>query len=99
VVNHAVGGLSSRTYLNQGHWDRVLAMLKPGDFVMMQFGHNDDGPVNDNFRARGSIKGVGDETQEIDNTLTGQHEVVHSFGWYLRRFIAERGQVGARGGN
>ena len=30
VVNRAVGGLSSRTYLTQGHWDRVLAMLKPG---------------------------------------------------------------------
>jgi hypothetical protein len=30
-------------------------MLKQGDFVMMQFGHNDEGPANDNFRARGSI--------------------------------------------
>ena len=51
VVNRAVGGLSSRTYLTMGHWDRVLAMLKPGDFVMMQFGHNDDGPLDDR-RAR-----------------------------------------------
>jgi len=40
-----------RTLSSQGHWDRVLAMLKQGDFVMMQFGHNDEGAVNDNFRA------------------------------------------------
>jgi hypothetical protein len=84
VVNRAVGGLSSRTFLSQGHWERVLAMLKQGDFVMMQFGHNDEGAVNDSFRARGSIKGTGDESQEIDNILTKQHEVVYSFGWYLK---------------
>ena len=95
VVNRAVGGLSSRTYLSQGHWDRVLAMLKQGDFVMMQFGHNDEGAVNDNFRARGSIKGTGDESQEIDNQLTKQHEVVHSFGWYLKKFIADARAKGA----
>ncbi|MGB7721456.1 MAG: rhamnogalacturonan acetylesterase [Bryobacteraceae bacterium] len=95
VVNRAVGGLSSRTYLSQGHWDRVLAMLKPGDFVMMQFGHNDEGAVNDNFRARASLKGTGDETEEIDNQLTKQHEVVHSFGWYLKKFIADARAKGA----
>jgi lysophospholipase L1-like esterase len=67
VVNRAVGGLSSRTYLTQGHWDRVLAMLKPGDFVMMQFGHNGSGPVHDPARARGTLRGTGEETREIDN--------------------------------
>ena len=59
VVNRAVGGLSSRTYVTQGDWDRVLAMLKPGDFVVMQFGHNDGGPTDDPSRARGSLKGSG----------------------------------------
>ena len=95
VVNRAVGGLSSRTYLTQGHWDRVLAMLKPGDFVMMQFGHNDGGPVNDPSRARGTIKGMGEETEEIDNLLTSKHEVVHTYGWYLRKFIADARAKGA----
>jgi len=95
VVNRAVGGLSSRTYLTGGHWDRVLAMLKPGDFVIMQFGHNDNGPLNDTSRARGTIKGTGEETQEIDNLLTKQHEVVHTYGWYLRKFIADTKAKGA----
>ena len=43
VVNRAIGGLSSHTYISQGHWDSTLEMVKPGDFVMIQFGHNDGG--------------------------------------------------------
>ena len=95
VVNRAVGGLSSRTYLTQGHWDRVLEMLKPGDFVMMQFGHNDGGPLDDPARARGAIDGIGDETKEIDNPITKKHEVVHTYGWYLKKFIADARAKGA----
>ncbi len=95
VVNRAVGGLSSRTYLIQGHWDRVKAMIKPGDFVMMQFGHNDNGPLDDAARARGTLKGSGEETKEIDNPITKQHETVHTYGWYLRKFIAETKAAGA----
>jgi lysophospholipase L1-like esterase len=95
VVNRALGGRSSRTYLTGGQWERVLAQLKPGDFVIMQFGHNDGGAINDTSRARGSIRGTGEETQEIDNLLTKQHEVVHTFGWYLRKFIADARAKGA----
>jgi lysophospholipase L1-like esterase len=95
VVNRAVGGLSSRTFMTQGHWDRVMAELKPGDFVMMQFGHNDAGPLDDTARARGTIRGVGEESREIDNPITGKHEVVYSYGWYLRKFIADARAKGA----
>jgi lysophospholipase L1-like esterase len=95
VVNRAVGGLSSRTYLTAGHWDRVMAMLKPGDFVMMQFGHNDGGPLDDAARARGTLKGTGDETREVDNPITKQHETVHTYGWYLKKFIADTRAKGA----
>jgi lysophospholipase L1-like esterase len=95
VTNRALGGLSSRTYLTFGYWDRLLAMLKPGDIVIMQFGHNDSSPVNDNSRARGTIKGTGEEVEEIDNILTKQHEVVRSYGWYLRKFVADTVAKGA----
>jgi lysophospholipase L1-like esterase len=94
VVNRAIGGLSSRTYLTTKHWQRTLALVKAGDVVLIQFGHNDAGPVNDNVRARGTIKGVGEEAEEIDNLMTGEHEVVHSYGWYLRSFVAN---IKARG--
>jgi len=94
VVNRAVGGLSSRTYLTSGHWQRTLALVKPGDVVVMQFGHNDASPVNDDRRARGTLRGTGEESETIDNLLTGQRETVHTYGWYLRRFIAD---IRARG--
>ena len=82
MKNRALGGTSSRTFQTKGLWEAVLKDLQKGDFVLMQFGHNDNGPMNDTLRARGTIKGVGEETEEIDNLITKQHEVVHSYGWY-----------------
>jgi lysophospholipase L1-like esterase len=70
-------------------------MLKPGDFVIMQFGHNDGGPLDDNQRARGTLPGMGEETREIDNPITKQHEVVHTYGWYLRKFVSDARAKGA----
>ncbi len=95
VANRAVGGLSSRTYLTQGHWERALTLIKPGDFVVIQLGHNDASPLNDDKRARGTIKGTGEETEEIDNILTKRHEVVHSYGWYIRKIVRETRAAGA----
>jgi len=94
VLNTAIGGRSSRTFQTEGRWDAVLAMVSKGDFVVIQFGHNDGGAINDNSRARASIKGIGEETQEIDNLLTKKHEVVHTFGWYMRKYVDD---VKARG--
>src|SRR5580658_719421 len=94
VVNRAVGGLSSRTYFT-AYWEQTLALVKPGDYVMMQFGHNDGGPLDDAARARGTLRGAGDESKEIDNPITKTHEVVHSYGWYLKKFIADARAKGA----
>jgi lysophospholipase L1-like esterase len=94
IVNRARGGRSSRTFVSEGLWDQLLADVKAGDTVLIQFGHNDGGAVNDASRARGSLPGLGEETQEIDNQLTKKHEIVHTFGWYLRKMIAD---VKARG--
>src|ERR1044072_1470319 len=94
VVNRARGGRSSRTFITEGLWDKVLGEMKKGDFVLIQFGHNDGGAVNDASRARGSLPGLGEEPHGIDTQLTKQHEVVHTFGWYMRKMIAD---VKARG--
>ena len=97
VVDVARGGRSSRTFVTEGHWDRMLAQLDAGDFV--------DHPVRTQrlgrdrtrsrrarrarLRARGTIPGIGDESEEIDNVITGKHETVYTFGWYLRKMIAD----------
>ena len=95
VENRARGGRSSRTFQTEGLWDQILTELKPGDFVLMQFGHNDASAVNDDSRARGTLKGTGEETEEIDNLLTKKHEVVHTFGWYMRKYITDTKEKGA----
>jgi lysophospholipase L1-like esterase len=95
VRNMALGGTSSRTFLTGGNWDKVMAELKPGDFVIMQFGHNDNGPLDDTSRARGTIKGTGEESKEIDNPITKKHEVVHTYGWYLRKCVEDTKAKGA----
>ena len=43
VLNRARGGRSSRTYMTEGLWDKVVDEMKKGDFVLIQFGHNDGG--------------------------------------------------------
>ncbi len=44
VDNHAVNGRSSKSFLDEGRWQKVLDKIKPGDYVIIQFGHNDEKP-------------------------------------------------------
>src|SRR5436305_12828148 len=78
TVNRARAGRSSRTFLTEGLCDKVRAELKPGDTVLIQFRHNDGGPP-DKDRARGSLPGLGEESQDF--TLpNGTQETVYTFG-------------------
>ena len=54
VDNHAVNGRSSLSFINEGRWDKVLEKMKPGDFVIIQFGHNDEKPKADRHTDPGS---------------------------------------------
>lgn len=42
LSNHALNGRSTKSFVSEGHWDALLAELQPGDFVIIQFGHNDE---------------------------------------------------------
>jgi lysophospholipase L1-like esterase len=102
VANRARGGRSSRTFITEGLWAQIVADLKAGDVVLIQFGHNDASPVNEEEsvpvaarRARGSLPGLGEETREVDNILTKKREAVRTFGAYLRQMIADTRARGA----
>lgn len=44
IHNHAVNGRSSRSFLTEGRWKSVYDSLQKGDYVIIQFGHNDSKP-------------------------------------------------------
>lgn len=54
IDNHAVNGRSSLSFINEGRWDKVLEKMKPGDYVVIQFGHNDEKPKADRHTDPGS---------------------------------------------
>ena len=95
VRNHAIGGRSSRTFISDGRWDKILATLKKGDYVIMQFGHNDASPLDDTARARGTLRGIGNDSTEIYNPIRKIKEVVHSYGWYMRKYVTDTKAKGA----
>lgn len=95
VQNHAMGGRSSRTFLTDGRWDKIMQTLKKGDYVMIQFGHNDGGALDDTSRARGTLKGTGNDSTEIFNPIRKVKETVHSYGWYMRKYTNEAKAKGA----
>lgn len=42
IVNQGASGRSSKSYRNEGLWNKVIDRVKPGDYVLIQFGHNDE---------------------------------------------------------
>ncbi len=95
IVNNAMAGRSTRTFIKEGRWERTLAALRPGDFVLMQFGHN-EGSAPDTTKAgrRGVLRGTGPETKSL-TWPDGTPETVQTYGAYLRKFIREAKAKGA----
>ncbi len=94
VENHAMPGRSARTFLDEGRWDKVYKALKPGDIVLIQFGHNDAGPI-DSGKERAELRGYGDESKVFKMKSSGRYKVVYTYGWYLRKFIMDAREKGA----
>ena len=94
VENCAMAGRSARTFLDEGRWDKVYEALQPGDFVLIQFGHNDAGAINTG-KARAELRGSGEESKVFLMEKTGKYQVVYTFGWYLRKFIMDAQEKGA----
>jgi len=94
VENRALGGTTGRSFMNRGLWTNILADMKPGDFLFLQFGHNEGGSPSSG-RSRSGTRGNGEDTLHV--TLpNGEKEIVHSYGWYLREFVRQAGEKGVR---
>ncbi|KAJ7706017.1 rhamnogalacturonan acetylesterase [Mycena rosella] len=94
VVNHAVAGESARSYSDQGLFTTVISAVKSGDFVIIEFGHNDAsaGAVDN-----GQQDAVGDG-YNITETVTaanGTQILIHSFAFYIENAV---NSIKAKGG-
>jgi rhamnogalacturonan acetylesterase len=80
LVNYSQGGINFPNYY-ASRWPQVIAALKPGDFIVVELGHNG-----------GHLPGTGDETGRAAGPGGGD---VHTFGWYIRTFIRDARAKGA----
>ncbi|KAJ9628581.1 Rhamnogalacturonan acetylesterase [Taxawa tesnikishii (nom. ined.)] len=95
VVNKAFAGRSARSFTREGRFAAIEALLKKGDFVIIEFGHNDGGSVSPTDNGRSDCAGTGSET--CSTVYDGVAETVHTFPWYLesaaRNFTAKGATV------
>lgn len=94
IANHAMAGRSTRTFVKEGRWARVDSLLKPGDYLLIQFGHN-EGSRPDTTRQgyRGVLPGIGKDSVMLD-WGEGRTEIVRTYGENLRRIVQQAKEKG-----
>jgi rhamnogalacturonan acetylesterase len=92
VYNEGAGGRSSRGYIDEGLWGKILERMQPGDFVLVMFGHNDTAN-SANYPDRTTIMGSGEETIQVG--VGDKRKTLHTYGWYLRQYVKDAKAKGA----
>lgn len=88
LQDSVVGAQTTRAYLHSGAWNRVLEKVRPGDFVVIDF-NNRLLPTHDRNDAVRTLAGFGDGTFDYLDPGTKKVELVHSYGWYLRKMVVD----------
>ncbi|KAI1877374.1 hypothetical protein JX265_003382 [Neoarthrinium moseri] len=94
VSNLARNGRSTRSFINEGLWSSLLSSTAAGDFVLIEMGHNEDGDPTTDKDDRATLPGIANNSVVV-TTSSGSKETVYSFGWYLRKMIADVRAKGA----
>ncbi|KAF2096388.1 SGNH hydrolase [Rhizodiscina lignyota] len=81
VINAAISGRSARSYTNEGRFQEIADVVKPGDWVIIEFGHNDGGSLVPVDNGRTDCPGDGAET--CYTVYDGKPEVAYSFNYYI----------------
>lgn len=92
VYNEGRGGRSSRGFIEEGAWAKILEQLQPGDFVILHFAHNDTAN-SENYPDRATINSGGEETVQIG--VRPNVKTIHTYGWYLRQYVKDAKAKGA----
>ncbi|KAF8899039.1 SGNH hydrolase [Infundibulicybe gibba] len=93
VVNSAVAGRSARSYTDEGRFTTLINTVKSGDFVVIEFGHNDGTSVVDNGRQ--DAVGDGYDTTATVTAANGTKIVVHTFPYYIQNAVTSLKAKGA----
>lgn len=93
VQNHAIGGRSARSFTREGRFQSIINSVRGGDWVVIEFGHNDVGSLNQGDNGRTPCGGEGEEVCRV--TYNGQQENVLTFFAYLRNAARELRNRGA----
>ena len=85
VIDRSAAGAGVRSAADGGSWAATLALIRPGDFVLIQFGRTLGTAAEGD-----SLPGVSDDERAVAQTSgTPADTVVHTYGWYLRRYAVE----------
>ncbi|TRM66097.1 SGNH hydrolase, partial [Schizophyllum amplum] len=93
VVNNAVSGRSARSYTEEGRFTSLINAVGPGDYVVIEFGHNDGPSAVDNGRQDGYSDGYNDTNVVYD--ASGKAITIHSFNYYIKNAVRSLQSKGA----
>ena len=102
IVNYANGGRSTRNYINEGTLDKIKENMKSGDYLFIQFGHNDcSAGYADRFVPVGEPDADGKYpvTAGTKTTVDGKEQYAHNCGgtfkWFLKQYVDAAKEKGA----
>jgi rhamnogalacturonan acetylesterase len=90
VRDRALSGHSIRDFVNRGRWDELMEDTRRGDILLACHGHLERAPlIRDSERSRGSLQGDSDDFEIVFDPFFQREEIVYSFGWYVRKYVAD----------
>ncbi|KAG6868872.1 hypothetical protein C0993_008620 [Termitomyces sp. T159_Od127] len=94
VINRAIAGRSARSYTDEGRFTSLIDEVQSGDYVIIEFGHN-DGLSGDIDNGREDAFGDGYDTTATVTEADGTTKVIHTFTFYLQNAITALQAKGA----
>lgn len=98
IKNHAVNGRSTKSFINEGRWQIVLDSLQPGDYVFIQFGHNDQ-KIQDSTRYTSPFETYSENLEKFANETRAKGAFPVLFTSIVRRKFGEDGKLTDTHGN
>ncbi|KAG6901810.1 hypothetical protein C0995_007609 [Termitomyces sp. Mi166 len=94
VINRAIAGRSARSYTDEGRFTSLINEVQSGDYVIIEFGHN-DGSSGAIDNGREDAYGDSYDTIATVTEADGTTKVIHTFTYYLQNAVTALQAKGA----